>query len=97
MRIETGLHGAKIWRIDTDAANRFAVTASDDKTVRVWSLPDGKLQRILRLPISADDPNEGKAYAVAISPDGNTVAVGGWITDRPANKAFCRSIAHRAR
>ena len=85
LRIEAGQHGAQIRRIDTDAANRFAVTASDDKTVRVWSLPDGKLLRILRLPISADDPNEGKAFAVAISPDGNTVAVGGWITDTPGH------------
>src|SRR6476646_5696460 len=76
LRIETGKHVAQIFRIDTDAANRFAVTASDDKTARVWSLPDGRLQRILRLPI--DQGNVGKAYAVAISPDGSTIAVGGW-------------------
>ncbi len=76
LRIETGKHGANINRIDTDAANRFAVTASDDKTVRVWSLPEGRLMRVLRLPI--DQGNIGKAYAAAISPDGATVAVGGW-------------------
>jgi hypothetical protein len=52
LRIETGKHGAAMWRIDTDAANRFAVTASDDKTVRVWSLPEGRLMRVLRLPIN---------------------------------------------
>jgi WD40 repeat protein len=75
LRIETGQHGAMINRIDTDAANRFAVTASDDKTVRVWSLPEGRPLRVLRLPIN--EGNIGKAYAVAISPDGNTVAVGG--------------------
>jgi WD40 repeat protein len=76
LRIETGKHGAIINRIGTDAENRFAVTASDDKTVRVWSLPDGHLMRVLRLPI--DQGNIGKADAVAISPDGTTVAVGGW-------------------
>jgi WD40 repeat protein len=76
LRIETGKHGALISRIDTDAENRFAVTASDDKTVRVWSLPEGRLMRVLRLPI--DQGNIGKANAVAISPDGTTVAVGGW-------------------
>jgi WD40 repeat protein len=76
LRIETGQHGAMINRIDTDAANRFAVTASDDKTVRVWSLPEGRLMRVLRLPI--DHGNMGKAFAVAISPDGTTVAAGGW-------------------
>lgn len=76
LRIETGQHGAVIWNIGTDAANRYAVTASDDKTARVWSLPDGRPLRVLRLPIDRGDV--GKAYAAAISPDGATVAVGGW-------------------
>jgi hypothetical protein len=73
LRIEAGQHVGQIMRIDTDAANKFAVTASWDKTVRVWSLPDGRLQRIIRLPI--DYGEIGKAYAVAISPDASTVAV----------------------
>jgi WD40 repeat protein len=34
----------------------------------------------LRLPVDVDDIDVGKAYAVAMSPDGNTVAVGGWTT-----------------
>ena len=76
LRIETGKHGAAIRRIDTDAANRFAVTASDDKTVRLWSLPDGRLLRVLRLPI--DQGDIGKAWAAALSPDGATIATGGW-------------------
>lgn len=76
LRIETGKHGAGINFIDTDAGNRFAVTASYDKTVRIWSLPGGRPMRVLRLPI--DQGNVGKAYAVAISPDGTTVAVGGY-------------------
>jgi WD40 repeat protein len=75
LRIETQHHGALIRAIDTDAANRFAVTASYDKTARVWSLLDGHPLRVLRLPI--DQGDIGKAYAVAISPDGTTVAVGG--------------------
>jgi WD40 repeat protein len=76
LRIETGMHTATIRRIGVDTANRFLVTASLDKTVRVWELPTGRLLRIIRVPIGAG--NEGKLYAVAISPDGSTIAAGGW-------------------
>jgi WD40 repeat protein len=75
LRIETGHHDALIRRIGTDAENRFAVTASEDKTARVWSLSDGRLLRVLRLPIGQREI--GTAWGVAISPDGTTVAVGG--------------------
>jgi WD40 repeat protein len=76
LRIETGSHSAKTYRIDVDAAERFLVSASDDKTARVWDLHSRELLQILRPPIG--DFSEGRLYAVAISPDGNTVAVGGF-------------------
>src|SRR6476646_10595645 len=76
LRLNTDRHTAVINGIATDAQNRFLVTASDDKTARVWSLPDGQLQTILRVPTA--DPDTGSLYAVAITPDGSTVAVGGW-------------------
>ena len=76
LQLNTDRHTASIARIATDAQNRFVVTASEDKTARVWSLPDGQLQTILRVPTS--DGNIGKLYAVALTPDGSTVAVGGW-------------------
>jgi WD40 repeat protein len=76
LRLNTDRHTALIRRIATDAQNRFVVTASHDKTARVWSLPDGKLQTILRVPI--EDGNFGKLYAVALTPDGGTIAVAGW-------------------
>jgi len=76
LRIETGMHIAKIIRIGIDAAEHYLVTASKDKTVRVWGLERGELLRVLRPPIG--EGNEGKIYAVAISPDGKTVAAGGW-------------------
>ena len=75
LRIETGMHHAEVGCIGVDAANRYLVTGSHDKTVRVWDLRTGTLLRTLRLPIGPGD--EGRVYAVAISPDGRTVAVGG--------------------
>ena len=76
LRLETGMHTALIRRIDVDRAGRYLVTGSQDKTVRVWDLGDGRLLRTLRIPIGSGDL--GKVYAVALSPDGDTVAVGGW-------------------
>lgn len=83
LRIETGMHTAPIWRIGIDRENRYLVTASDDKTARVWELSSGNLLRVLRPPIG--DGNEGKLYAVAFSPDGYTVAVGGWTKAETGN------------
>lgn len=76
LRIENGSHISKLTEISTDAANRYIVTASDDKTARVWDLASGKLISVLRPPIG--DDKEGLLYAVSISPDGNTIAIGGW-------------------
>ncbi len=76
LRIDAGIHMALIGRIAVDAAGRYLVTASDDKTAKVWELSSGRLLTTLRPP--QDSGDEGKLYAVAMSPDGATVAVGGW-------------------
>ncbi|MBZ5726889.1 MAG: caspase family protein [Acidobacteriia bacterium] len=76
LRIETGMHTASVRRIATDAAERFLVTASDDKTGRVWDLVSGELLKVLRPP--QGEGSDGQLYAIAISPDGATVAVGGF-------------------
>lgn len=69
------MHTTMIGRIASDAAGRWAVTASDDKTARVWEVASGHLVKILRPPQNHGD--EGKLYAVALSPDGATIAMGG--------------------
>jgi WD40 repeat protein len=76
LRIETGFHIALIGHIGVDAQCRLAATASDDKTLRLWSLPDGRPLRVLRWPIGAG--HGGKVNATAVSPDGRFVAAGGW-------------------
>src|SRR5262245_39773812 len=69
------MHTGLIERIATDAAGRWAVTASEDKTARVWEVASGRQLAVLRPP--QDVGNEGKFFAVALSPDGAVVAVGG--------------------
>lgn len=76
LRLEPSRHFAMISRMDVDRPERYAVTASADKTARVWDIRDGKLLRTIRPPIGKG--NEGQLFAVAISPDGELIAVGGW-------------------
>jgi WD40 repeat protein len=76
LRIDPGMHAAVIRRIGVDASCTLLASASEDKTVRLWALPEGKLLRTLRPPIGAG--NDGKLYAVAVAPDGTWVAAGGW-------------------
>ena len=70
------MHTAPIWAQAVDAAGRFAVTGGADRTVRIWSVADGKLLRTIWIPVGPE--NVGPIYAVAISPDGSTIAAGGW-------------------
>jgi len=76
LRINTGMHTAVIKRVDVDAAGRRLVTASEDGTARVWELPSGRLEQTMRPPIGKG--NEGKLFAVSVSPDGGILACGGW-------------------
>jgi hypothetical protein len=76
LRVETGMHTSLIRRIVADLPHDRLITCSDDKTIRVWQLPQIRLLSTLRVPI--DSGHEGQVFAIAVSPDGNTVAAGGW-------------------
>lgn len=39
--VDPGLHTATIRSVSADAAGRWAVTGSEDRTVRIWSVADG--------------------------------------------------------
>jgi WD40 repeat protein len=75
LRIETGMHTAVINNISVSADDRLLVTASDDKTVRVWSIPEGKPVHTLRPP--GGRLKSGKIWSVAVSPDGRFISAGG--------------------
>ena len=76
LRMELGTHNAAIFALAMDPANRILVTGSEDKTIRVWDIANGaSLLRILRPP--AGDWEQGQIFAVALAPDGRTIACGG--------------------
>jgi WD40 repeat protein len=75
LRLDPGMHTATIKRLSLSADGKQLATVSDDKTVRLWELPEGKLLRTFRTAIGPG--NDGKMFAVALSPDGRWVAAGG--------------------
>jgi WD40 repeat protein len=74
------MHTAAIRAQAVDAEGRFAVTGGGDRTVRIWSVADGKLLRTIWIPVGPE--NVGDVFAVAISPDGSTIAAGGYTERR---------------
>jgi WD40 repeat protein len=76
LRIEPGMHTAPIVDAATDQSRDLLVTGGLDNTVRIWSLPELQLVRVLRPPNGPG--KEGLVGAVALTPDGKIAAVGGW-------------------
>jgi len=76
LRLSTDMHMAKVVRISTDADGRYLLTASKDKTAKLWDAESGDLIKTFRPPVKKG--NEGMLYACALSPDGQVAALGGW-------------------
>ncbi|NKC34108.1 caspase family protein [Falsiroseomonas selenitidurans] len=85
LRVEAAAHTAPVSRLATDASGRLLASVSDDKTLRLWDLPEGRLRGVLRPPIATEA--EGELYAVALTPDGRRAFVAGW-TGAAWDRAF---------
>ena len=83
--LDTGGHMAVIRSIAFTPDGRQLVSASDDKTIRVWDLASGKTVRTIRGESAPGDA--GKVYATALSPDGKWLAAGGWFHPSDAKAA----------
>lgn len=76
LRIEAGMHTARVNQVAADASGRFLATASHDKTARVFEAATGRALRILRPPIGPG--GEGRLHAVAMTPEGRWVIAAGY-------------------
>ena len=75
LSLDTGGHMAVIRSVVFTPDGSQAISAGDDKTIRIWNLATGETARTLRGEIS--DGAAGKVYALAVSPDGRWLAAGG--------------------
>ena len=90
LRVDLGMHSAPVDAMSIDTKDGILVSGSDDKTVRIWELPnklhsDLESVEVLRPPVG--EPKIGEVYATAISPDGTLVAVAGYMYDAAVQMA----------
>ncbi len=75
--LDTGGHMALVRSVIFTRDGSQLVSASDDKTIRVWDVATGKTVRTLRGEASPGPA--GKIYAMALSPNGKWLAAGGYV------------------
>jgi WD40 repeat protein len=64
------------------------ISASDDKTIRVWDSATGKEKR--KILTTTKDDNTGKVYAIALSKNEKFLAVGGYLAGEKLNRYVIR-------
>jgi WD40 repeat protein len=75
LQIDLGVHSAPARRLSVAPERDLVVTASDDKTARVWELSTGQLRHVLRPGVGAGEI--GRLYGSAIHPSEDWVAIAG--------------------
>jgi WD40 repeat protein/uncharacterized caspase-like protein len=79
LALDTGGHQAFVTDLAVTPDGRQIVSASNDKTVRVWDIASGKTTRVIRGETMPG--NWGTIYSMALSPDAKLLAIGGFLSE----------------
>jgi WD40 repeat protein len=77
LMLDVGGHSGVPKAVAFTPDGKFLVSAGDDKVVRIWDVASGETVRTIRGEVTPGSP--GKIFAMALSPDGAELAVGGWM------------------
>lgn len=83
LKLDTKGHTSRIEDVII-TKNKDIITASNDKTIRVWNSKTGVEKRKILGQIASG--SEGKIYAIALSPNEQYLAVGGYMGSYTRNK-----------
>jgi WD40 repeat protein len=90
LMLDTGGHMALIRSVAFTPDGKHLVSAGEDKVIRVWDWRAGKTIRAMRGQVGPG--YEGEIFAMALSPDGHLLAVGGWMDPTTAQVPCCGDI-----
>ncbi len=95
LQLDTSGHMALIRGLAFTPDGSFIVSAADDKVIRIWDWRAGKTVRTIRGQSGPGE--EGKIFAMALSPDGRWLAVGGSLGTFTGTKPREEEESHQIR
>ena len=93
LRLNPGGHIAIIRDLFFFDHGRKLISASEDKTIRIWDVSDLTHPRLIKtIRGEIGRGNFGKVYAIAVDPKGKFLAVGGYLYDHTKELKLATAI-----